>query len=85
MDRYHTQQFKLVWDELCEITHFGTSAMWTSHQFVADGDDLKTQWSSAPRWSDGREAKLACGWLLELSTGMDAALRALGETLVSTT
>jgi hypothetical protein len=84
MDTGHTENFKGVWDQLCDIAHFGVSAMWVSHRIDGGDDDLRTvEWSSAPRWRDEEQAKLACSLLLEVTDGMYGALAALGETLVS--
>jgi hypothetical protein len=85
MDTKHTENFKGVWDQLCDIAHFGVSAMWVSHRIDGgDDDDLRTvEWSSAPRWRDEEQAKLACSLLLEVTDGMYGALDALGQMLVS--
>jgi hypothetical protein len=85
MDKHHSQQFKVVYGELCEGTHFGSSAMWIAHSLVADDETqiLHASWSSAPCWHRDRDAKLACAWTLELTGGMETALGALGKTLIA--
>lgn len=83
MDRHYTDQFAVVYADLCEMTHFGTSALWSSHS-VKDTDDGRVQfsWSSVPRWKDEQDAIICCALLLELMQGMRGALIALGETLM---
>ena len=56
--------FSNVYDELCEITHFGSVALWQPH--VA-GEDRTVRWQSEPRWKDDREGLIACAQLKELS------------------
>lgn len=80
MDRHHTAQFHLVYAELCEMTHFGAPAMWASHDYGEDGSTIR--WSSAPQWRDDRQMFIACALLLELATGMEAALDELAHSCV---
>lgn len=63
--------FGLVYDELCEITHFGSVAMWQPHSITGEGRLL---WGSAPRWSNDREPLIACAQLKELSSAAVAYL-----------
>lgn len=54
-----------MYDDLCEITHFGSVALWQPHVL---GDDERTvQWQSAPGWRGDREPLVACAQLKELS------------------
>jgi hypothetical protein len=63
--------FTRVYDELCEITHFGSIALWQPH--ALDGERT-VQWRSDPRWSDEREALVACAQLKEMSAAAEAYL-----------
>ena len=85
MDAKHTDQFAVVYKELCEMAHFGTIALWSSHR-IRDNDDgtVGWSWSSAPAWHSENEALVCCAQLLELSDGMNSALIALGKALVRT-
>ena len=85
MDTNHTEQFAIVYAELCEMAHFGTVALWSSHQ-ARDNEDgtFGWSWSSTPAWKSEREALVCCAQLLELSDGMNSALIALGKSLVRT-
>lgn len=56
--------FGPVYDELCEITHFGSLALWQPHAITGDATLM---WGSPPRWSNGREPLIACAQLKELS------------------
>lgn len=56
--------FASVYDELCEITHYGSVALWQPH--VLNGERT-VQWRSEPRWRRDREALIACAQLTELS------------------
>ncbi len=58
------QGFSHVYDEHCEITHFGSVALWQPHVL---GDDRTVRWQSEPRWRDDREALIACAQFKELS------------------
>lgn len=83
MDRNYTDQFAIVYADMCEMTHFGTSALWSSHKLASDeGDDLRLSWSSAPVWKYEQDALVCCVLLLELTAGMRFALIKLGETLI---
>ena len=85
MDTKHTEQFAVVYAELCEMAHFGTIALWSSHQTPDNIDGtVGWSWSSAPTWKSDREALVCCAQLLELSDGMNSALIELGKTLVRT-
>ena len=56
MDATHTDQFAVVYRELCEMAHFGTIALWSSHR-VRDNVDgtVGWSWSSAPEWHSENE------------------------------
>lgn len=56
--------FRHVYDELCELTHFGSLALWQAHVL---SDDRTIQWRSAPRWRNERERLIACAQLKEMS------------------
>lgn len=65
---------KNVYAELSEITHFGASAMWTSH--VIDNEaTMETSWTNVPRWRDGEQALIACATTIELADGIEQFLR----------
>ena len=65
---------KNVYDELSEMTHFGASAMWTSH--VIDNEATReTSWTIVPRWRDGEQALIACATTIELADGIEQFLR----------
>lgn len=83
MDSRYTDQFGVVYSDMCEMTHFGTSALWSSHD-VAERDDgtVSMSWSSVPGWKYESDALVCCALLLELTSGMTTALNHLGETLM---
>lgn len=82
MDRNgHTGQLDMVYRELCEITHFGTVAMWAAYT-TTDDDERGFTWSSAPRFRD-ETATVACAQLDELTTLMERSIRQLGRTLLT--
>lgn len=56
--------FSAVYDELCEVTHFGSVALWQPHLLK---EPLTVQWRSEPRWRDDREPLVACAQLKEMS------------------
>lgn len=56
--------FRHVYDELCEITHFGSVALWQP-QILTDATTV--QWRSEPRWKNDREPLVACAQLKEMS------------------
>ena len=53
MDKKYASQFKHVYASLSELTHFGSTAVWSAHS-VVDDEQHKTVWSSHPRWRDDR-------------------------------
>jgi hypothetical protein len=63
--------FRNVYDELCEITHFGSVALWQPH-LVGDGSTM--QWRSEPRWRNDREPLIACAQLKEMSAAAQTYL-----------
>jgi hypothetical protein len=81
MDSRHSTQFKLVYAELCDISHFGVTAVWNSHR-VESEEEMRTSWSSAPRWRFDKECLIACAQLLELSDEMERSLKALVRTYI---
>ena len=76
------EQFGIVYAELCEITHFGSIALWNTHR-LDDAEDRMLSWTSYPQWRDDREALVACAQLLELSEAMEEGVRRLGDALVA--
>jgi hypothetical protein len=82
MERVHAEQFGLVYDELSEVTHFGSLALWIAHR--AHGD-RRVSWTSVPSWKAESQLYVACAQLLELREAMVAAIEALGEALVTDT
>jgi hypothetical protein len=56
--------FRDVYDELCEVTHFGSVVLWQPH---VRGDATTVQWRSEPRWRNDREPPIACAQLKEMS------------------
>jgi len=67
---------------MCEMTHFGTSALWSSHSVMNDNGKVTFSWSSVPKWKNEKDAIVCCALLLELTQGMRGALIALGKTLI---
>lgn len=82
MDKHYSAQFQVVYQDMCEMTHFGTSALWSSYK-VTDDEPGKTsvRWSSAPTWKSDEDALRCCALLLELTDAMNSALIHLGRTL----
>jgi hypothetical protein len=63
--------FVHVYDELCEITHFGSVALWQPHVLE---DERTVQWRSEPRWKNERESLVACAQLKEMSGAAETYL-----------
>jgi hypothetical protein len=63
--------FRQVYDELCEITHFGSLAHWQPHVLAGEAT---VQWRSEPRWRNEREPLIACAQLKEMSTAAETYL-----------
>jgi hypothetical protein len=76
MDAMYSTQFKLVYSDLCDISHFGAKAVWNAHRIESE-EEMRTSWSSAPRWRSDKECLIACAQLLELSDQMELCLKAL--------
>jgi hypothetical protein len=76
MDSKYSTQFKSVYAELCDMSHFGAKAVWNSHRLESE-EDHRTSWSSSPRWRSDQECLVACAQLLELSAEMERSLKAL--------
>jgi hypothetical protein len=76
MDSKYSMQFKLVYAQLCDMSHFGATAVWNAHRIESE-EEMRTSWSSAPRWRSDEECLIACAQLLELSDEMEHSLRAL--------
>jgi hypothetical protein len=83
MDIKHSKQLGLVYAELCEITHYGSLAMWTS--FNAD-DELRQSpgftWASGPVWRGERQGIIACAWTVEIGNAMADAIHNLGASCI---
>jgi hypothetical protein len=56
--------FATVYDQLCEITHFGNLALWHPHHV---SEPRTMNWASYPRWRREEEPLIICGQLAELS------------------
>jgi hypothetical protein len=65
---------KNVYAELSEITHFGASAMWTSHVIESEATK-ETSWTNIPRWRDPEQSLIACATTIELADGVEQILR----------
>jgi hypothetical protein len=76
MDSTYSTQFKLVYAQLCDMSHFGATAVWNAHRIESE-EEMRTSWSSAPRWRSDEECLIACAQLLELSEEMERSLKAL--------
>lgn len=63
--------FRHVYDELCEITHFGSVALWQPHLLA---EPMTVQWRSEPRWRNDREPLIACAQLAEMSAAAETYL-----------
>ena len=84
MDKHHTDQSGIVYADLCEMTHFGSSALWSPHQSVErDEQGVTISWSSAPKWKTEHDALVCCALLKELAGAMEQALIRLGKTLLT--
>ena len=81
MDNNYAEQFKLVYAELSEMTHYGSSAIWNPYTAVDGEEAYNVTWASPPRWKDERQMYVACAQLLELSSAMDTALLRLVQRL----
>ena len=78
MDKHYSTQFHHVHSQLCEMSHFGSIAVWNAHRLIPDTEEFRlVNWSSAPVWKSDRECLIACAQLLELSDEMERALNAL--------
>jgi len=59
--------FKPIYSELSEYAHPGSFSMLASHRIT--GEDSQTvEWSSAPSFHSDNDARVACGWIVELAT-----------------
>lgn len=76
MDSMYSLQFKPVYAQLCDMSHFGATAVWNSHRLESQ-EEFRTSWSSSPRWRSDQECLVACAQLLELSEEMEQALKSL--------
>jgi hypothetical protein len=75
----HAPGMKLVYSELSEATHFGSTAMWAAHSIEGDEESMTTSWTSYPRWRSEDQALIACAQILELAEAMDYYLREFFE------
>jgi hypothetical protein len=67
----HAPGMKLLYAELSEATHFGSTAMWASTVIEGESEKaLETSWASYPRWRDKKQALIACAQTLELSDAL---------------
>lgn len=79
MDSKYSTQFKPVYADLCDMSHFGAKAVWNAHRIESE-KERRTTWSSSPRWRSDDECLIACAQLLELSEEMERSLKALVQT-----
>lgn len=80
----YAPNIKEVYAELSEFTHFGSTALWTSH-VPGERDELghlSVTWQTAPSWRNDEQAFIACAHTLELADGMDFYLRELTERYI---
>jgi len=78
MDKQYSTQFHAIHAELCDMSHFGSLAVWNAHRIDPElQEERRTEWSSKPAWKLDRECLIACAQLLELSDEMERALNAL--------
>lgn len=80
MDREYETQFRHVYKEWSDATHFGSTAVWNAW-IPADADIRLALWTSTPRWQSQRDLYVACASLLELSDEMEIVLRRLVDQL----
>jgi hypothetical protein len=66
--RRHAPGFQAVWDELSDMTHFGSRAIW--HSWRLNEDDPakagRVSYTTYPQWRKATDPLLACAWLIEL-------------------
>lgn len=82
MDKRYSNQFKTVYADLCEITHYGSFAWATPFRLASETDESvsgRFTWASGPRWRDERQGLIACAQTLELAAAMSAGLTRLGR------
>src|SRR5207247_3310230 len=74
--------FARVWDELSDMAHFGSLAIWNAWQVDTSAPIANTlgkvNFATYPRRKRPTDPLLACGWLIELS---DALIDTLDEML----
>ena len=59
--------FQPIYSELSEYAYPCSLSMLASHRIT--GEDKRTvQWRSAPSFRSGNDARVACGWTVELAT-----------------
>lgn len=72
----HAPGMKLVYAELSEATHFGSTAMWAAHSIEGEQEgSMTTSWSSYPRWRSEDQGLIASAQMLELANAMEHYLR----------
>ncbi len=59
--------FRGIYSELSEYAHPGSLSMVAPHR-IAGEDSRTVQWRSAPAFHSDNDAKVACGWTVELAT-----------------
>jgi hypothetical protein len=72
--------FQGVWDELSDMTHFGSLAIW--HSWRLSDDPAKAghvSYTTYPQWKNATDPLLACGWLIELSDALTKTLELMLE------
>jgi hypothetical protein len=70
--------FAAAWDELSDLTHFGSLAIWNAWQLDTSAPAPNTlgtfNFATHPRWRNASDPLLVCGWLIELSDALTDTL-----------
>jgi hypothetical protein len=77
---------KAVWDELSQMTHFGSLAIWHSWRLsegpAKPGTIGTISYTTYPQWKKATDPLLACAWLIELSDALTDTLEVMLEDWV---
>jgi len=75
--------FAAAWDELSDMTHFGSLAIWNAWQLDTSAPAANTlgrvNFATYPRWKTATDPLLVCGWLIELSDALSDTLEQMLE------